>query len=65
MQASLIILPFKMIYVSLMFFIDANSSITAAVVVLTGLVGANFVLVMVDKLRLRDPIARGIAAASR
>lgn len=43
----------------------ANSSITAAVVVLTGLVGANFVKVVLDKLRFQDPIARGVATASR
>lgn len=42
----------------------ANSSITAAVVVLTGLVGANFVKVVLDKLRFQDPIARGVATAS-
>ncbi|KAF9617409.1 hypothetical protein IFM89_036330 [Coptis chinensis] len=41
-----------------------NPSLTAAVVVLTGLVGANFVQTMLDKLRLQDPIARGIATAS-
>ena len=34
-------------------------------VVLTGLVGANFVQAVMDKLRLNDPIARGIATASR
>ncbi|XP_043694264.1 plastidal glycolate/glycerate translocator 1, chloroplastic-like [Telopea speciosissima] len=45
-------------------FEDANASITGAAVVLTGLVGANFVLMMLDKLRLNDPIARGIATAS-
>lgn len=45
--------------------IGANSSLTAAVVVVTGLVGANFVQVMLDKLRFQDPIARGIATASR
>lgn len=43
----------------------ANSSLTAAVVVVTGLIGANFVQAMLDKLNLRDPIARGIATASR
>lgn len=43
----------------------ADSSITAAVVVLTGLVGANFVKAVLDKLRFRDPIARGVATASR
>ncbi|XP_017216286.1 plastidal glycolate/glycerate translocator 1, chloroplastic-like [Daucus carota subsp. sativus] len=42
----------------------ADSSITAAVVVLTGLVGANFVKAVLDKLRFRDPIARGVATAS-
>lgn len=46
------------------FFKGANSSVTAAVVVLTGLVGANFVQFVLDKLRFRDPIARGIATAS-
>ena len=43
----------------------ANTSLTAATVVLTGLVGANFVQFVLDKLQLRDPIARGIATASR
>ncbi|KAL3006118.1 hypothetical protein AAZX31_08G258900 [Glycine max] len=42
-------------------FDGANSSLTAAVVVLTGLVGANFVQATLDKLSFRDPIARGIA----
>lgn len=42
-----------------------NSSLTAAAVVVTGLVGANFVQATLDKLRFRDPIARGIATASR
>ncbi|KAK1305028.1 hypothetical protein QJS10_CPB11g00094 [Acorus calamus] len=46
------------------FFEGANSSLTAAVVVLTGLVGANFVQAALDKFRLTDPIARGIATAS-
>ncbi|KAJ4952135.1 hypothetical protein NE237_028967 [Protea cynaroides] len=46
------------------FFEGANASLTAAVVVLTGLVGANFVQTMLDKLRFNDPIARGIATAS-
>lgn len=45
--------------------LGGNASVTAAVVVLTGLVGANFVQAMLDKLRLFDPIARGIATASR
>lgn len=45
--------------------VGANSSLTAAVVVLTGLVGANFVQALLDKLQFRDPIARGIATASR
>ncbi|KAL1834387.1 hypothetical protein ACET3Z_004038 [Daucus carota] len=45
-------------------FEGANSSLTAAVVVVTGLVGANFVQVMLDKFRFDDPIARGIATAS-
>ncbi|KAK3037657.1 hypothetical protein RJ639_030434 [Escallonia herrerae] len=46
------------------FFEGANTSLTAAVVVLTGLVGANFVQAMLDKLRFQDPVARGIATAS-
>lgn len=45
-------------------FEGANPSLTAAVVVLTGLVGANFAQTMMDKLRLDDPIARGMATAS-
>ncbi|EXC26242.1 hypothetical protein L484_022815 [Morus notabilis] len=44
--------------------LGTNSSLTAAVVVVTGLVGANFVQATLDKLRFRDPIARGIATAS-
>ncbi|XP_043695785.1 plastidal glycolate/glycerate translocator 1, chloroplastic-like [Telopea speciosissima] len=46
------------------FFEGANPSLTAAAVVLSGLVGANFVQTVLDKLRLNDPIARGIATAS-
>jgi len=46
-------------------FSGANTSLTAAVVVLTGLVGANFVQATLDRLSFRDPIARGIATASR
>ncbi|XP_051151599.1 plastidal glycolate/glycerate translocator 1, chloroplastic [Andrographis paniculata] len=46
------------------FFEGANASVTAAVVVVTGLVGANFAQATLDKLRFRDPIARGIATAS-
>jgi hypothetical protein len=42
-----------------------NSSLTAAVVVLTGLIGANFVQAAMDKLGLNDPIARGLGTASR
>lgn len=45
--------------------VGANSSLTAAVVVVTGLLGANFVQAVLDKLQFRDPIARGIATASR
>ncbi|CAA6667028.1 unnamed protein product [Spirodela intermedia] len=45
-------------------FEGANASLTAAVVVLTGLVGANFVQAVLDKLGFKDPIARGIATAS-
>lgn len=47
------------------FISGANSSLTAAVVVVTGLVGANFAQTVLDKLGFRDPIARGIATASR
>ena len=43
----------------------AISSLTAAAVVVTGLIGANFVQTVLDNLRFRDPIARGIATASR
>ncbi|KAI9119490.1 hypothetical protein K1719_009366 [Acacia pycnantha] len=46
------------------FFKVAISSLTAAVVVVTGLVGANFAQTTLDKLHFRDPIARGIATAS-
>jgi putative effector of murein hydrolase len=42
----------------------ANPSLTAAVVVLTGLVGSNFAQILLDKLGLDDPIARGMATAS-
>ncbi|KAF7829165.1 plastidal glycolate/glycerate translocator 1, chloroplastic [Senna tora] len=45
-------------------FEGTNSSLTAAVVVVTGLVGANFVQATLDKFRFGDPIARGIATAS-
>ncbi|XP_075639896.1 plastidal glycolate/glycerate translocator 1, chloroplastic [Castanea sativa] len=45
-------------------FEGTNSSLTAAAVVVTGLVGANFVQATLDKLRFHDPIARGIATAS-
>ncbi|MED6161226.1 Plastidal glycolate/glycerate translocator 1, chloroplastic [Stylosanthes scabra] len=44
--------------------VGTNPSLTAAVVVVTGLVGANFVQATLDKLGFRDPIARGIATAS-
>ncbi|XP_022157839.1 plastidal glycolate/glycerate translocator 1, chloroplastic [Momordica charantia] len=46
------------------FFEGTNPSVTAAVVVVTGLVGANFVQATLDNLKFRDPIARGIATAS-
>ncbi|KAG8092684.1 hypothetical protein GUJ93_ZPchr0012g22002 [Zizania palustris] len=46
------------------FFEGVNPSLTAAVVVLTGLIGANFVQAAMDKLGLNDPIARGIGTAS-
>ncbi|KAL7595758.1 plastidal glycolate/glycerate translocator 1, chloroplastic [Lactuca sativa] len=45
-------------------FEGANSSLTAAAVVVTGLIGANFVQAVLDKLKFDDPIARGIATAS-
>ena len=45
-------------------FEGVNSSLTAAAVVLTGLIGANFVQAVLDKLKFDDPIARGIATAS-
>uniref|UniRef100_A0A1D1YV39 Uncharacterized protein ywbG n=1 Tax=Anthurium amnicola TaxID=1678845 RepID=A0A1D1YV39_9ARAE len=45
-------------------FEGANASVTATVVVLTGLVGANFVQTVLDKLGWKDPIARGIATAT-
>jgi putative effector of murein hydrolase len=53
-------LPFS--FISL---VGANASLTAAAVVLTGLIGANLVQAVMDKLGLNDPIARGIATASR
>ncbi|GAV69247.1 hypothetical protein CFOL_v3_12748, partial [Cephalotus follicularis] len=43
--------------VKICFIISANSSLTAAVVVVTGLIGSNFVQTMLDKLQFRDPIA--------
>ncbi|WCJ29044.1 Plastidal glycolate/glycerate translocator 1 chloroplastic [Euphorbia peplus] len=45
-------------------FEGTNASLTAAVVVVTGLVGANFVQATLNILGFRDPIARGIATAS-
>lgn len=42
-----------------------NSSLTAATVVLTGLTGANFAQVVMDKFGFKDPIARGMATAAR
>ncbi|MQM14956.1 hypothetical protein Taro_047893, partial [Colocasia esculenta] len=45
-------------------FEGANASLTATVVVLTGLVGANFVQLMLDRLGWKDPIVRGIATAT-
>lgn len=42
-----------------------NPSLTAAVVVTTGLTGANFAEVVMDKFGFKDPIARGMATASR
>lgn len=50
---------------SVFIFVGANSSLTAAAVVVTGLIGANFVQAVLDKLKFDDPIARGIATASR
>lgn len=46
------------------FFEGANTSLTAAAVVLTGLIGANFVQALMDNFGLNDPIARGLATAS-
>lgn len=46
------------------FFEGVNSSVTAVVVVLTGLIGANFVLAAMEKLGLNDPISRGVGTAS-
>jgi len=43
---------------------SAYSAITASSVVLTGLVGANFILQAVDAFGFKDPITRGIACAS-
>eukprot|EP00850_Spirogloea_muscicola_P013520 SM000092S24488 [mRNA] locus=s92:212628:215262:+ [translate_table: standard] len=42
-----------------------HPSLTAAVVVVTGLVGANFGQFLMDCLGFGDPIARGLATASR
>lgn len=41
-----------------------NPSLTAAAVVLTGLTGANFAQVVMDKFGFKDPIARGMATAA-
>lgn len=41
-----------------------NASLTAAAVVVTGLIGANFAQVVMDKFGLKDPIARGMATAA-
>ncbi|KAL2608846.1 hypothetical protein R1flu_027419 [Riccia fluitans] len=41
-----------------------NPSLTAAVVVLTGLIGANFTQGLMDKLGFSDPITRGMATAT-
>lgn len=38
-------------------------AVTAAAVVLTGLLGANFVQVLLSKFGFQDPIARGLATA--
>jgi len=40
-----------------------DTSITAAAVVLTGLIGANFVQVLLDTFGYKDPIVRGISTA--
>mmetsp|Transcript_69755 Transcript_69755/g.220870 ORF Transcript_69755/g.220870 Transcript_69755/m.220870 type:complete len:102 (+) Transcript_69755:89-394(+) len=40
-----------------------NTSITAAAVVLTGLLGANFAQTLLNKLGYKDPITRGLATA--
>ncbi|CAK9261328.1 unnamed protein product [Sphagnum jensenii] len=42
----------------------SNISLTAAVVVLTGLVGANFAQTLMNTFGFTDPIARGMATAS-
>eukprot|EP00899_Mesostigma_viride_P002088 jgi/Mesvir1/11880/Mv26096-RA.1 len=42
---------------------SGNLSITAAAVVLTGLVGANFAQTLLDKFNFKDPIARGLGTA--
>ena len=42
-----------------------NASLTAAAVVVTGLIGANFAQVTMDTFGLKDPIARGMATAAR
>ena len=42
-----------------------NPSITAASVVITGLTGANFAEIVMNKFGFKDPITRGMATASR
>lgn len=42
----------------------ADTSITAAAVVLTGLIGANFVQSLLDSFGYKDPIVRGISTAA-
>ncbi|GBG76941.1 hypothetical protein CBR_g23155 [Chara braunii] len=41
----------------------SNASLTAAAVVLTGLIGANFTQTCMDRFGFRDPISRGMATA--
>lgn len=42
-----------------------NPSLTAATVVVTGLTGANFAQIVMDKFGFQDSIARGMATAAR
>jgi len=42
----------------------ADASVTAATVVLTGLIGANFAQPLLTALRFRDPVVRGLSTAA-